>query len=368
MQQRSKILPTAFEDLFNSFTDKANPHETYKNYRILAIDGSDLHVPTNPQDKESYFPRINDQRPYNLLHLNALYDVCSKIYIDTIIQKSRNSNENKALIDMVDRNNKTDATLIIADRGYESYNALAHIQEKGWKFLFRIKDADSRGGIANGLDLPQGDEYDIFIDLHLSAGRTQEHWELYKNKNTYKRISHPENFDFFINESGERDVLMFYHLPFRILKIKLSNETYETIITNLSAEDFPLEEVKLLYSMRWGIETSFRDLKYPLGLLNFHARKTELVYQEIYAHLLLYNFVSLIMSSQKIKPTTRKHDYKSSFSIAIHASRLFIQKKIGCNTVANILSKYLTPIRPKRKAIRRKKKDRSVMSFNYRLS
>ena len=161
----------------------------------------------------------------------------------------------------------------------------------------RIKDTDSRGGIANGLDLPKGDEYDIFIDLHLSAGRTQEHWELYKNKNTYKHISHPENFDFFINESGEHDVLMFYQLPFRILKIKLSNETYETIITNLSAEDFPLEEVKRLYSMRWGIETSFRDLKYPLGLLNFHARKTELVYQEIYVHLMLYNFVSLIMSS-----------------------------------------------------------------------
>lgn len=36
---------------------------------------------------------------------------------------------------MVDRNSKTDATLIIADRGYESYNALAHIQEKGWKFF-----------------------------------------------------------------------------------------------------------------------------------------------------------------------------------------------------------------------------------------
>ena len=78
VQQRSKILPSAFEDLLNSFTDKADPHETYKNYRIIAIDGSDLHVPTNPQDKESYFPRINDQRPYNLLHLNALYDVCAR--------------------------------------------------------------------------------------------------------------------------------------------------------------------------------------------------------------------------------------------------------------------------------------------------
>lgn len=368
VQQRSKILPTAFEDIFKSFTNSSNPNVTYKSYRVLAIDGSDLHVPTNPKDKDSYFPRINDQRPYNLLHLNALYDVCGKIYVDTIIQKSRNSNENQALIDMVDRNAGTMDTLIIADRGYESYNALAHIQEKGWKFLFRVKDATSSGGIANGLDLPQDNEYDIFINLHLSAGRTKDHWELYKNKNTYKRISHPENFDFFINPAGERDVLMFYHLPFRILKIKLSEDTYETIITNLPAETFSLSEIKKLYSMRWGIETSFRDLKYPLGLLNFHARKTDLIYQEIYAHLLLYNFVSLIMSSHKLECLTRKHDYKSSFSIAIHASRLFIKGKINCKTIKNLLSKYLTPIRPNRKAIRRKKKDRSVMSFNYRLS
>ncbi len=368
VQQRSKILPTAFEDIFKSFTNSSNPNATYKSYRVLAIDGSDLHVPTNPKDKDSYFPRINDQRPYNLLHLNALYDVCGKIYVDTIIQKSRNSNENQALIDMVDRNAGTMDTLIIADRGYESYNALAHIQEKGWKFLFRVKDATSSGGIANGLDLPQDNEYDIFINLHLSAGRTKDHWELYKNKNTYKRISHPENFDFFINPAGERDVLMFYHLPFRILKIKLGEDAYETIITNLPAETFSLSEIKKLYSMRWGIETSFRDLKYPLGLLNFHARKTDLIYQEIYAHLLLYNFVSLIMSSHKLECLTRKHDYKSSFSIAIHASRLFIKGKISCKTIKNLLSKYLTPIRPNRKAIRRKKKDRSVMSFNYRLS
>ena len=368
VQQRSKILPTAFEDIFKSFTNSSNPNATYKSYRVLAIDGSDLHVPTNPKDKDSYFPRINAQRPYNLLHLNALYDVCGKIYVDTIIQKSRNSNENQALIDMVDRNASTMDTLIIADRGYESYNALAHIQEKGWKFLFRVKDATSSGGIANGLDLPQDNEYDIFINLHLSAGRTKDHWELYKNKNTYKRISHPENFDFFINSAGERDVLMFYHLPFRILKIKLGEDTYETILTNLPAETFSLSEIKKLYSMRWGIETSFRDLKYPLGLLNFHARKTDLIYQEIYAHLLLYNFVSLIMSSHKLECLTRKHDYKSSFSIAIHASRLFIKGKISCKTIKNLLSKYLTPIRPNRKAIRRKKKDRSVMSFNYRLS
>lgn len=368
VQQRSKILPDAFEALFNSFSKINNPHKTYKNYRVLAVDGSDLHIPTNSLDTDSYFAKVNNQRPYNLLHLNAFYDVCCRIYTDTIIQKSRVSNENQALIDMVDRDNTITPTLIIADRGYESYNALAHIQEKGWNFLFRIKDANSRGGIANGLILPDDDEYDIFIDLHLSAGRTEEHWELYKNKNQYKRISHPENFDYFVNEKGERDIYKFYHLPFRIIKIKLDNNSYETIITNLPDDTFSIDEVKKLYSMRWGIETSFRDLKYPLGLLHFHSKKTELVYQEIYAHLLMYNFVSLMITGQNVQCKHRKHCYKSSFSMAIYASRSFFQGKISQEDVIMILSRYLTPIRPNRKAARRKKKDRSVMGFNYRLA
>ena len=40
---------------------------------------------------------------------------------------------------MVDRS-AIESALLLADRGYESYNNLAHIQEKGWNFLIRIKD------------------------------------------------------------------------------------------------------------------------------------------------------------------------------------------------------------------------------------
>ena len=54
------------------------------------------------------------------------------------------------------------------------------------------------------------------------------------------------------------------------------------------------EELRELYNMRWGIETSFRDIKYAAGLLFFHSRKKDLVIQEIYAKLILYNFCELI--------------------------------------------------------------------------
>lgn len=32
-----------------------------------------------------------------------------------------------------------------------------------------------------------------------------------------------------------------------------------------------MEEIKKLYAMRWGIETSFRELKYAIGLACFHT-------------------------------------------------------------------------------------------------
>ena len=52
---------------------------------------------------------------------------------------------------MVDRSEITGDVILIADRGYESYNNMAHIQEKGWKYLIRIKDFQQyNSGILHG--------------------------------------------------------------------------------------------------------------------------------------------------------------------------------------------------------------------------
>ena len=53
--------------------------------------------------------------------------------------------------------------------------------------------------------------------------------------------------------------------------------------------------------MRWGIETSFRNLKHTLGLLHLHAKKVEFVRQEIFAKLTMYNFCELITQSVVIR-------------------------------------------------------------------
>lgn len=61
--------------------------------------------------------------------------------------------------------------------------------------------------------------------------------------------------------------------------------------------------------MRWGIETSYRELKYDLGLTHLHARKEECVIQEIYAHLLMYNFSMQIAMHVSLTKSHGKHNY-----------------------------------------------------------
>ena len=53
--------------------------------------------------------------------------------------------------------------------------------------------------------------------------------------------------------------------------------------------------------MRWGEETSFRELKYTIGLINWHSSKYDGILQEINAHMILYNFCELVTSHAMVK-------------------------------------------------------------------
>lgn len=44
VQQRDKILPFAFEFLLHEFNESFKQYKTYRGYRLLAVDGSDLNI------------------------------------------------------------------------------------------------------------------------------------------------------------------------------------------------------------------------------------------------------------------------------------------------------------------------------------
>ena len=68
VQKRAKIKPEALKSVFDRFTQKMLTIPSDEMI-ILAVDGSDIQIATNPQDESSYFQGTNGQKPYNLLLL-----------------------------------------------------------------------------------------------------------------------------------------------------------------------------------------------------------------------------------------------------------------------------------------------------------
>lgn len=120
--------------------------------------------------------------------------------------------------------------------------------------------------------------------------------------------------------------------PHPALCFKIFDDNYENIITNPLSEDFPAEEIKMVYGLRWGIETSFRGLKHTIGTGNFHSKKREYIEMEIWARLLLYNFYSIITSHVVISQKDRKHIYQVNYTVAYQACHYFLRLHNGEET------------------------------------
>lgn len=361
IQQRNKLQPQAFEELFYRFTDALSPDSTLKGYRLFAVDGSDIYIPRNPRDTDTY--RISDSygKGFNMLHLNAAYDLMSNLYTDIIIQPLNHINEYGALCDMIDhfaQNHPSEKALFIADRGFVSLNVFAHAIENNAFFLIRARDLISTS-LLRTLELPDLPEFNITFERWLTRRRTKT---IMAQPEIYKPIA-DRIFDYLEPKSRK-----LYYICFRILKLKLPNGNDEYLFTNLPKEDFSTEEILDLYNRRWGIETSFRDIKYAAGMLFFHSRKKQLVLQEIYAKLILYNFSEAITNGIVIAQKDRKYAYSINFARALFICVEFLRRNQQGHELTGIeklLERELVPIRPGRSSPRYLKA-RTAASFLYR--
>lgn len=358
VQARCKIKHDAFKSLFDIFNKKSQVNKTYKGYRLLAIDGSVLPIDNSHIDTETTMLKFNQtDKTYSAFHLNASYDLLECTYDDLILQGQAKMDENEAFIQLADRY-KGNKAIFIGDRYYESFNGVEHVRHSGNKYLIRVKDIHSKTSITKSFGPFPDNEFDVDVSRLLTRRNTNE---IKSHPEIYKYMPQNQRFDYF-NEN--KDIPYEFHA--RIVRFKITDDIYECIITNLDREAFSLKEIKELYHKRWGIETSFRELKYAIGLSALHSKKRELIKQEIYARLLLYNFSQRIIQKIKIKEQNRKYTYQVNFTRAFHIVREFLRKKSGYPLdIELLIAKEILPIRPNR-SNNRHLKHKEVVCFNYR--
>lgn len=357
-QQRSKLTITAFRHLLHEFNVKFPLQKFREKYFLIACDGSEFNIARNPNDLDTFHePNGKSASGFNMIHTISLYELSSKRYLDLEVQPGRKKNEYQAICNLMDRYAYGGHPIFIADRGFASYNVFAHAIENKLDFMIRAKDVNVQRflGVKS---LP--DELDTTVELFLTRTQSKKKHKHPEKEAQYRYIYKNVAFDYL----DPSDISDEYLLKLRIVRFEVAEGIFENIITTLSEEEFKPEDIKYCYNLRWGIETSFRDLKHTIGAINFHSKNTEFIAFELWSRLILYNFCSIIILHVPIKHKDRKHIYQINFSLAMKICFDFLRGTAPPN-IESLISKYILPIRLERNYARQHRVQKPA-SFSYR--
>lgn len=367
IQQRDKLSDDVFEEIFHRFNQSMTDMKTFRGYKLYAVDGSDINLSYDEQaDTYIDYSHKNEKdglKGVNQYHLNAVYDLLNKVYIDAILQPRPQAHERAALIDILEDLNLMNKTLFIADRGYPSWNLFAHFKYKvNAEYLIRVKNNELN--ILKSLPMTELD-----VDISTTVTTKQKHYKqdgytvIRVKKNKMKNREYTGKTNFIDWDFGD-----YEDLKLRIVRFKISDNSYETIFTSLPRNKFSIEDIKTLYGMRWGIETSFRELKYIIGLTNLHSKKDNFVRQEIFAKLTMYNFCERIISATIVKQDDgRKYKYQINYTMGMQICLDFYRSLVNSDDVYILILKYTEAIREGRQD-KRKLRAKSFISFTYRVA
>lgn len=361
-QQRKKLKVELFSHFLNKFNEVTPFKKTYKGFHLVAVDGSDINLPTNKNDLENRIKQARSDDYYFQLHLTTLYDTCEERYISATTQPRPKMDENAAFLDLVKNCKFPENTIYIADRGFATMNTAAYLSDNGKFFLIRAKSPAGSGSFLRGLM-----EADVPSDRFVTLNVTRSKKNIPKDSSDLYKVIRRRKF----NLLGENDMTSVYTFAIRCTCVELKEGSYEYIISNLPIEKFSASDLKDLYWHRWKIETSFRRLKYALSLSYLHSVNRELIKQEIYAKIILFNFTSLLRafaqdSEEFLKRVqNRKKQYNVSFDDTVPIAKELLVCSIPNQKIKALLLQHLTVCDTPKKSARHMRSQR-VRPLNNR--
>lgn len=250
---RQNISPEAFKELcmlfVNEFYSLKKDLKTWNGYNVLAVDGTNLQVPDTCECSKYFGFSSNQNKTITAMaSASALYDVLNDIIIDARITRYKTSERAMAKQHIYSIKDKValQNSIVIFDRGYPSYDMFNYLNNQGLFFLMRVSESFK---IAQSID-----DNDAILN--------------YKFQGEMKKI--------------------------RVIKVKISDEITEVLLTNIYDENITPAQFKKLYFLRWGVESKYKELKSSLKIEEFSGTKPVAIEQDFYASIYLSMIVALI--------------------------------------------------------------------------
>lgn len=238
--------------------------------RVKIVDGTTLSMPDTPANQQSW-PQPTSQKAglgFPCMKLVGIFSLASG-GLEDYATGTLHEHESVLFRSLWERLSKGE--VILADRGFCSYAALAKLSGRGIDSVMRLHQARKvsfRAGRRLGQD-------DRLVSWPKPAQRTEawsvEEWEALPKS-----------------------------LPLRLIRLYVSTPGFRTrevtLVTTLTdANTYPADQLRALYAERWGVELHFHQIKILLGLDILRCKSPDLIEKEAAIHLIAYNLIRLFM-------------------------------------------------------------------------
>jgi len=320
----------------------------WKGHRLIGIDSSLIRLP-NQEAMGREFGWVecaNNQGEcgrYPQGRLSALTDLLNQVVLEGFFVPWSQGERQLAVNHLV---TLAPQDIGILDRGFCSYELLAHFQAR--KRLFVCRCPRSSFAVVNRLfqENQQGRSVVATLRVH------------HEDRKAILEAGLPEE------------------ITVRFVTVRLSTGELEVLATNLMDEAFyPTSEFGPLYHFRWEIETYYGRIKGRLDLENFTGRTPEALRQDVHSTIFLSNLESVLTRSTDDQvhehAQSLQHPQQINHAVCFHALKsqiiaLLLSREPIPQTLAKLRHLFAAnPIsaRPKRRPPRRKQS--AWRSYHY---
>lgn len=352
---RKNLSPKAFlllnrKLLEEYYTD--NDYATWKGFRLIAIDGSDIQLPQKESLKSKFGCAMNNIGPtLAMAKLSCAYDVLNNKTLDTRIDYCKTSERDLAVkhIEAIQHlNHDKTNDLYIFDRGYPSLGMLFYLNSQNKNYLMRCS---TNSCFAEIKQVFETGKTDVIVRLQADKVTRQQIVEL------RKRV--PE-----LNRKTE-------YIDVRVVVVRLDSGEKELLLSSLiDKKVYPKSKFKNLYGLRWRTEENYKWFKTGLELENFSGYSETAIEQDVFALAFTANVASLVMEEaqeeleNEYQNKDLKHSYKINKRVGIASLRdklvtALLDPEVNmegfCRNLKEEFKKSVCPVRQGRKFPRPKK-------------
>jgi len=288
---RMKIKHTCYIELNDSLLEeyyKSEDYKSYKDYRLLGIDGSEIELQHGASIYKEFGRVFTNRESINASKSVVIYDLLNELVIDSELNIYNSSERASALkqFKRMQTEGKSRKDIIVADRGFPSLEVFSELLSMGYDFVIRYS---GHNFLRETLALVESKENDLEIEISL--------------KSFYQRKRSPRIKE--LLSKGYPD-----KIKLRVVKLTLSNGVKEYLITSiLDKNEFTIEDFNEIYNLRWNEEVYFDFQKNIMEIENFTGKSVETIKQDYYCTILVGNLHSLIIADaqEEVDKETKKN-------------------------------------------------------------